>query len=217
MSSFMDAIADRIAEAVSAAASRTKILTGTAVSTSDGHVQVQVGAQVWTVTDATQAVREGDLVVIGEQGNTRQVLQNKRVAAFEFPVGGMILWPGASAPAGGVWAICNGASYSSSEYPELYAVLGSTSLPNLQDRFPRGAGTVAVKSTGGSPTITIDQMPEHDHAIRNESSNIGAAGTAVGEEFLGSSTSRGWYTDTEGGGQDYWPKYYAVNYIIRML
>lgn len=231
MSSFMDAIADRIAEAVSAAASRTKILTGTAVSTSDGHVQVQVGAQVWTVTDATQAVREGDLVVIGEQGNTRQVLQNKRVAAFEFPVGGMILWPGASAPAGGVWAICNGASYSSSEYPELYAVLGSTSLPDLRDRFPRGTSTsAAVRTTGGSSTISTSNMPSHthsmahDHAVKNESSNIGASGTAIGEEFLGDSTGRGWRTGASsaantgsaGGGSAYWQPYFSAHYLIRM-
>lgn len=232
--SMMDAIADRIADAVGAAASRAKLLIGTAVSTSDGHVQVQVGAQVWTVTDATQAVREGDLVVIGEQGNTRQVLQNRRTAAAsgEVPVGGMILWPGASAPAGGVWAICNGASFSSTEYPELFAVLGSTTLPDLRDDFPRGASTSApVRSQGGSETISTSNMPSHshsmahDHAIRNESTNIGAAGTAVGEEFLGGSTGRGWRTGASsaantgsaGSGTDYWPRYYAAHYLIRMV
>lgn len=213
----MDAVADRIADAVTAAASRSKLLVGTATTDSDGHVRVQVGVQVWNVTDATQRVREGDLVVISEQANTRRVMLNTTTAGTpEVPVGGIILWPSATAPASGVWSICNAATYSSTDYPDLYAVLGSTTLPDIRDRFPRGAGTVAVKSTGGSATITVDQMPAHDHAIRNESSNIGAAGTAVGEEFLGESTGRGWYTGMEGGGQPYWPKFYALNYIIRM-
>ncbi len=229
----IDAVADRISDAVAAVAARSKLLVGTATTDSDGHVQVQVGAQVWTATDATGRVAEGDLVVISEQANTRRVVINTTTAgALELPVGGIILWPGSSAPSGGVWAICNGASYSSTDYPALYAVLGSTSLPDLRDRFPRGASaSAAVKSTGGSTTISASNMPNHshsmahDHAIRNESSNIGASGSTIGEEFLGSSTSRGWRTGassaantgTAGSGAAYWQPYYSAHYLIRMV
>lgn len=231
MTSFVDAVAARIADAVAAAAGRSKLLIGTAVSDSDGHVQVQVGAQVWNVTDATQGVLTGDLVVLAEQGNTRQIVQNRRTAAFDFPVGGMILWPGSSVPSSGAWGICNGATFSSSEYPELYAVLGSTSLPDLRDRFPRGTSTsAAVRTTGGSSTISTSNMPSHthsmahDHAVKNESSNIGASGTAIGEEFLGDSTGRGWRTGASsaantgsaGGGSAYWQPYFSAHYLIRM-
>lgn len=138
-------------------------------------------------------------------------------ASVMVPVGGIVMWASATAPAGGMWGICNGASFSGTTYAALAAVLGGTTLPDLRDRFPRGAsGSAAVKSTGGSTTITESNMPSHSHSIGNSATNIGGAGTTVGEELLGSSTSRGWETGTAGSGSAYWQPYYAINYIIRM-
>lgn len=38
-------------------------------------------------------------------------------------------WGGATPPAGAL--LCNGATFSATQYPQLFAVLGSTTLPNI--------------------------------------------------------------------------------------
>lgn len=64
---------------------------------------------------------------------------------------------------------CDGASYPVASYPHLFAVIGYTfggagaffNVPNLVDRFPIGAGTKALGSTGGaaSRALTTANLP----------------------------------------------------------
>lgn len=78
------------------------------------------------------------------------------------PVGSLQAYAGASAPTG--WLLCDGTSYSTSAYPELYSVLGYTyggsganfNVPDLRGRMPMGAGTGAgLNSSGtGAPSGT---------------------------------------------------------------
>lgn len=163
-----------------------------------------VGTQVRLSVEG--AVRTVDAVLAGS-------------SAVMVPIGGIIMWPSATAPTGGLWGICDGATFSGSTFAALAAVLGGTTLPDLRDRMPRGAssGGAAVKSTGGSATISTSQMPEHDHAIRNQVAGgiNAAAGSNIAWELIGASTAAGWYTGTAGDGADYWPKYYAVNSTLR--
>ncbi|MFI3270725.1 MAG: tail fiber protein, partial [Pseudomonadota bacterium] len=66
------------------------------------------------------------------------------------PVGTVVAWPAAltnqtmcvaaaseeDAQANGCeWLICDGSTISSTAYPALYAIIGSTTLPNLKGRF----------------------------------------------------------------------------------
>lgn len=74
------------------------------------------------------------------------------------PVGSIVAHAGSATPTG--WLLCNGGSFSSAVYPALFAVLGSPTLPNLTDRFLKGSTTAG--STGGSRTITVDNMPSHN-------------------------------------------------------
>jgi microcystin-dependent protein len=81
------------------------------------------------------------------------------------PVGSIIMhggdataWP----PAG--WLTCDGTAVSRTTYADLFAVIGTTfgvgdgsttfNLPNMDLKYPCGAGTRAVGATGGSTSYT---------------------------------------------------------------
>lgn len=72
------------------------------------------------------------------------------------PVGSLQAYAGASAPTG--WLLCDGTSYSTSVYPELFSVLGYTyggsganfSVPDLRGRVPMGAGTGVGQGASGT-------------------------------------------------------------------
>ena len=77
------------------------------------------------------------------------------------PVGTIIMWCGkvsatsSDFPKG--YLECNGASFSQSTYPELYAVLGTTTLPDFNGRFPMGTNNtsnVGSAVNAGLPNIT---------------------------------------------------------------
>ena len=98
-----------------------------------------------------------------------QVLQADTKTVFLAPVGSITMYTGASAPAG--WLLCDGVT-STAPYPALATLVGATT-PNLQSRFPIGMGALAVKSTGGSTTITANNLPAHSHP------NTATASTSV--------------------------------------
>lgn len=93
------------------------------------------------------------------------------------PIGGTIIWPGPSGTFPQNFFQCNGQLVSTTTYNALYVALGSGSvygvsggsffLPNLNDRFPLGVNAVAatVGATGGSRTISTNQMPAHNHSV----------------------------------------------------
>jgi microcystin-dependent protein len=71
------------------------------------------------------------------------------------PIGGIIIWTGSSIPDG--WALCDGNNAPN-----------GVSTPDLQDRFIKGAGSVAVGTSGGSTntgstSLSTSQMPSHTH------------------------------------------------------
>ena len=87
------------------------------------------------------------------------------------PIGGGCLWFTATPPTN--FLIANGASLDTTAYATLFAVYGYTFggsganflLPNLTNRFPMGAGTLAA--TGGEAThlLTAAETPVHAHPI----------------------------------------------------
>jgi hypothetical protein len=67
------------------------------------------------------------------------------------PVGLIIPFPAPAPPTG--WLLCDGSSISSTSYPELTALIGTT-LPNLQDTVIIGAGTGVGNGASGSGVIS---------------------------------------------------------------
>ena len=115
------------------------------------------------------------------------------------PVGSGCEYYGLTAPDG--WLFCNGAAVSRQDYPELFAVIGTTygagdgsntfNLPDRRDRAGVGAGAMGGADAGrissvatrpgdafgsDTETLTIAQMPTHTHIVDRQSYPTG--GTA---------------------------------------
>lgn len=95
------------------------------------------------------------------------------------PTTGTILtYAGSSAPSG--WLLCNGGTFSSTEYPELYVLLGlSTTLPDLRERYLIGKGNSALtlnSNTGANNhthTYSYAAKESDANAAANHSHNVG--------------------------------------------
>lgn len=160
----------------------------------------------------------------------------------KLPAGTITMFAGSTAPAG--WLICDGRSVSSVDYPELYAVIGTTyggygtnfQLPDLRGRFPVGknSGTFsALGSKGGEEkhTLTIAEMPAHQHAGNDrawhDKQKKNGQQWFVGLNHDGGSwmanaandglTNQDTETGTTGSGQPHniLPPYVVINYIIK--
>lgn len=94
------------------------------------------------------------------------------------PIGTVVMFAGATAPAG--WMICDGRALVIASYTALSAVLGtafnvagvaagSFNLPDLRQKFPIGAGTNVLGSSGGNFSVTLGptNLPAHAHTIQD--------------------------------------------------
>lgn len=91
------------------------------------------------------------------------------------PVGSLIAFAGRFAP--DKWLICDGSSLSRAEYPELYAVIGTSygaddldtfRLPDLRESVPVGIGQTDYHNVNEHDTYELgefkdDQMATHTH------------------------------------------------------
>ena len=115
------------------------------------------------------------------------------------PIGTIQMFAGNTPPPGWLW--CNGSAIGRTDYPQLFAVIGTTfgagdgvstfNLPNCSGRVPVAAGW----GTGLTPrnladmwgaethTLTIAQLPPHDHIQRGN-----MLGTLYHGAFGGSGT-----------------------------
>ena len=118
------------------------------------------------------------------------------------PSGFIGLWSGATNAIPSGWVLCD----------------GNNNTPNLTDRFVVGAGSsYSVDDTGGaaSVTLTIDQIPSHNHSYNQPNfttySFTGGAGSQRSQSTSSSSTG------SKGGGQSHEnrPPYYALAYIMK--
>jgi len=90
-----------------------------------------------------------------------------------FPLVGTILpYAGSTAPDG--WLLCNGDSFSSSTYPELYSLIGSTTLPDLREKYLKGASNIAdTKQSSGN----VGHTHNASYSASNSSNNNSADAT----------------------------------------
>jgi hypothetical protein len=85
------------------------------------------------------------------------------------PIGGIVMWPGASLPASGRWLWCDNSQHDSTTYPELSPILGGSGgtfrTPPMVDRMPFGAGGTVGRGTVGGSFDSV--VTSHQHTIHH--------------------------------------------------
>jgi len=138
------------------------------------------------------------------------------------PIGSVIFGGWNNAPEG--FLLCDGASYSTTTYADLFAEIGykfggsggSFNVPNTANKLPIGkSGTKAIGATGGSATHTLSEgeMPAHTHSL-NETVVPGAPGAPT--PLIGFNAFPALQTNSAGGGlaHNNMPPYLALNAAI---
>ena len=83
---------------------------------------------------------------------------NKTIAMTDLlPVGSLIAYAGSTAPTGWLW--CNGSTFNQADYPELYSVLGTNALPDMNHCFPEGTSTASEIYSGTNTQPTAAGLP----------------------------------------------------------
>ena len=129
------------------------------------------------------------------------------------PVGAIIMWGGAAAPA--EWLLCNGGAVSRATYPALFAAIGTIygagdgsttfNLPNFSQRFPLGKAGAGTGATLGEVGGSIDHahwVPSHSHSVGSlaVASHSHAVGTLTVDEHTHNSGTLNVASHTHGAG-----------------
>lgn len=123
------------------------------------------------------------------------------------PKGIIVSWAGATPPAG--WAICD----------------GQNGTPNLTDRFVLGGPPYGQAGGAFSYTLTVAQMPTHNHNFTNTGDDNGycskdnqrACGLQTSDQYTNDRQTT-FNTSDSGGNQPYTvtPPYYRLAYIMKL-
>lgn len=152
------------------------------------------------------------------------------------PVGAVVAYGSSTAPKG--WLSCLGQEVYRGDYPDLFAVIGTTygagngtttfNLPNLAGRVVVGQGSGAgltsrsMGASGGAEThtLTTDEMPSHSHSVANTVQKSGANtpdGLDNGGNEIDTVTTVSTTSTSEGddGAHNNMQPFAVLNYIIR--
>ncbi len=121
------------------------------------------------------------------------------------PVGGIIIWSGASNAIPSGWHLCD----------------GTNGTPDLRNRFVLGAGSsYSVAATGGEArhTLTVNEMPSHTHENRISATGASAIDDRFPSGYGKTIMSNAYLSGPTGGGASHnnMPPYYALCYIMKI-
>jgi microcystin-dependent protein len=162
-------------------------------------VASQVNANFTAVKSFVEAISSG--VNIDSGAVTAAKLDSGLTNTF-VPLGGLVPYAGASAPAGGKWMLADGAAISRSSYAALFALVGTTygagdgtttfNLPNLKGRVVVGLDATqtefdALGETGGAKSVTLTAaqsgLVAHSHSITDVQHSHSVSGEEVPNEL----------------------------------
>lgn len=164
------------------------------ISTS-GSALISGGASISGATSVGN-----DLTVTGNIYATGNVSDGGGIV---IPSGVIAMWSGSIANIPSGWTLCN----------------GENGTPNLRDKFVVGVGNnYTVGETGGENehTLTIDEIPSHDHTFSCKGSPGGTYSTV--DTLVNQLTTTTRTTSAVGGGEPHnnLPPYYALCYIMKL-
>ena len=185
------------------------------------NVETTVNALTTRAASTENKAKATDEYILG----TKAELKSDILKAV--PIGTIVMWATGTPPEG--WLLCNGKDVSRTAYAELFKVLGTSvgaagsssfKIPDLSGRFPLGASnTHSLHSMGGEEahTLTVDEMPAHDHGVGGNVVQRGSGSDAFRElagAYPGGSNSS---SQRQGGGRAHnnMPPFYGINFIIR--
>ena len=102
--------------------------------------------QALSITDSTTS-NKGNLSTYASLAKTTQVTTSGYQNAMGIPVGTVIAWPASVAMNSYdnfKYLECNGQTFDTNKYPELYDVLKTNRVPNLNNQFLRGTTNTAT-------------------------------------------------------------------------
>lgn len=163
-------------------------------------------SQMWT--DINDRVDNADTNIATNvsdiSANAIAIAANNTAIAANTPIGGWIMFGGATAPP--KWKLLNGQALSRTTYSALFAVFNTTygagdgvttfNVPDLRQRFPMGKAASGTGSTLGGTGGTIDHThtgAAHNHGL--------AAHTHAVDPPNTTSTSAGSHTHGNTGGE----------------
>lgn len=141
------------------------------------------------------------------------------------PAGSILDYAGATAPGG--WLLCDGSSLLRADYPDLFAVIGTTygavdgthfTLPDCRGRMTVGKGTHAdIDALGDADALTLaNRTPNHTHGVGTYAT-VASGSTVAATPLLGNASASGHThaitgasASSSGGG------YIALNKIVKV-
>jgi len=190
------------------------------------------------MTNSDNWFEDGDVGVSFATEESIRMLETYIFMGFNpIPVG--LIHPMAAAAAPDGYLLCDGTSYATADYPELFAAIGYTfggagtdfNVPSLINRVIVGAGDVfAVADTGGESEVFLDvaAMPSHTHTDSGHNhtipfvtsapaqAGVGFAGDVtvpIVTNNTGTSSANNQNTGGDGAHNNMQP-YQAITYVI---
>jgi microcystin-dependent protein len=179
---------------------------------------------LYEMTTPSNWIEMGDVAVSFAVEESAKMIANFQFMNFNpFPIGMIFPFASATTPPG--YLSCDGASYETASYPELFAAIGyvfggtddNFNVPDLVDNVAIGTtGDFAIADTGGERehTLVTDEIPSHSHTIPRTFTDLvvapGEVTSVIPIPFFTDDTG---LTGGDGAHNNMQP-YLALNYII---
>lgn len=121
-------------------------------------------------------ISEDEIIILENVGfyqkinNNLEPLFNSSSTVSDGAVGDIIAYYGNTNPDPDNYVVCNGSTFSSTDFPALYSLLGTNTTPNLNGYHLKGVGNNATWSSHDAISLKSKvsaNYPNHTHTVNN--------------------------------------------------